>query len=334
MSAGLLELSGFHGICYGIAAIGLSIPLRFLGTADLTALGSFSIGGIMTIKAAEYLGTVGGIVVAIVFGAVLGSTTGWVSLKAKIPLMLCGIITFIGSISIALILAPNGSVSLAQDITKPFNSTANFTDIGKVGILAAVFMLLGALFAKSRFGVMAFALTGSSRFVNYRHRSRRGTEISLLAISNALVACAGGLIALRSTEAYTSGSTTEILTYSLGAIYAGHACVKITIRLFLKEGYVDSSPISSETNPDHEESRGMKLLPNLRICLSEQRDDSNRIGLYFFSYILAAWALNALGVSIQGKEFEAFISIGPHFEHLTIAIVMVLCLYFSNTKAS
>lgn len=316
----------FNGLCYGIAAIGISLPLRFLGTADFTAVGAIMLGGIVTIwvtNMSEWW--VFGLLCGSVVASLLGIFTAFLSLNKwfKIPLMLAGIITFTASQSFGLFIAVDASIELSPKIGF-LSSIFSWFDIAITVVIALTISLGGGILARSKLGCLAFAMCANSNFVKFRHRNSQETTYWLLAISNFLVGLCGGLIVLKTRTAY-SDINMEFLSLTLGAIYTGHAVVQLIAHVLKKKMTVE---ISSSLQPDNIENH-KHYWESFRLSLSPQRDDSGRIWFIFLSYIIASIALNDLAVAVRG---DSLFHVSPAWEHIIVAMMITLGLFLSNAS--
>lgn len=314
------------GLCYGIAAIGLSLPLRFLRSADLTSLGALSVSGVVAVYVTNSSNwIVGGIAGALAAG-LLGGITGFISIRWKIPLMLAGIITLTASQSLGLVIAKDGTISIDGGKDSGFHATFSWQDVPIVALLGVLICVAGGIVARSKFGVRAFALTGSLRFVEYRHRDSTGITLWILFLANALVGLAGSIFALKSGSGHALLQKTEFLSIALGAIFAGDACLRLIARKVSnelpEELKADLEPKGTGSNP-HVFMRAMSL------HLSSQRDDSSRLGLIFLSYLAASFVLNSLIHGVRGQHFGP---IDPRMEHILVAVVVLLGLIISNRQ--
>jgi ABC-type uncharacterized transport system permease subunit len=317
------------GLCYGIAAIGVSLPLRFLGTADFTAVGAIMLGGLVTAWVTNMSGLwVGGLCSGAIVAGLLGVLTAFLSLHRwlNIPLMLSGIICFTATQSLGLVISwlplgePGAVIELSKEIIF-LSAKFSWHDAFVVWAIALMIIIIGGVLARSKWGCLAFGMCASSHFVKFRHRNSRATTYCLLFISNLLVGLCGGLLVLKGREAYTEINM-EFLSVTLGAIYTGHAVVQLISRHLKRELPAGLTvEIRTEDPTSHKKSRW----ESFRLSLSEQRDDSERMWVIFLSYILASIALANVAATVRDN-------FSPMLEHLVAAMVITLGLFLSNSK--
>ncbi|MGV3753944.1 MAG: hypothetical protein ACO1QS_01015 [Verrucomicrobiota bacterium] len=315
------------GLCYGIAAIGVSLPLRFLGAADFTAIGSVMLGGILTVWLTNISHYAIGLVVGPILAALLGLITALLCLhrRLQIPLMLAGIICFIASQSLGLFITKGGTIELKPDITflyEPFT----WIDTIIVGVIVVLVCSLGGILAKSKWGCFAFGLCANTRFIKFKHRHRNATTALILLLSNYLVALCGGLLALKSHQAYVDIHS-EFLSLTLGAIFAGHAGVHVAARVFQTaipgELEIESAPDTTVPNRGAWES--------FKLSLSTQRDDSERMWFILTSYVIASILLSCVTQAVRG---HAIGPISPIFEHAIVALIITFGLFVSSLRSN
>lgn len=119
------------GFAYGLLALGIFISYRLLDFADLTAEGSFTLGGAFVAAlifngANPFLATL----LSIVVGFVAGIITGLLHTKLKIPSLLSGIITMTALFSINMILMGIGKTGKFDSAVYLGNSKTIYDYIG------------------------------------------------------------------------------------------------------------------------------------------------------------------------------------------------------------
>lgn len=208
------------GLIYALMAFGVLISFRILDFPDLTADGSFPLGG-----AVAGVSIIAGFNpwVACIFGMMAGMMAGivtaWLHVKLGILHLLAGILamTSLWSINLRIMDAPNLSL-LGQPTV-----FASFGDVGlwgKVLILFGVVVLVKLLldwFFSTQIG-LAMRATGS----NQKMAQAQGINTSLMivlgmAISNGLIALAGALFV--QTQGFSD------VSIGIGAIVIGLVAV-------------------------------------------------------------------------------------------------------------
>ncbi|MEK3883811.1 ABC transporter permease [Paenibacillus sp. PL2-23] len=181
-----------QGLLYALMALGVYITFRILDFPDLTVDGSFTtgaaIGTVMTISGTPpFLA----IICAFMGGAAAGTCTGLLHTKGKINGLLSGIIMMIALYSINLRILGKPNVSLRNE--------ANLFDHLEPLILAVVLAVLVKfmldLFFKTDLGLSLRATGDNKRMIRSFGANTDVTTIIGIALSNALVASSGALIA-------------------------------------------------------------------------------------------------------------------------------------------
>ncbi|MNZ80586.1 ribose ABC transporter permease protein [compost metagenome] len=181
-----------QGLLYAFMALGVYITFRILDFPDLTVDGSFTtgaaIGAVMTIN-----GTPPWIAVICAFfgGALAGVCTGLLHTKGKINGLLSGIIMMIALYSINLRIMSKPNVSL--------RGQENVFDGVSVLLVMVVFVVIVKiildLFFKTDLGLSLRATGDNSRMIRSFGANTDITTILGIALSNALVAMSGALVA-------------------------------------------------------------------------------------------------------------------------------------------
>lgn len=181
-----------QGLLYALMALGVYITFRILDFPDLTVDGSFTtgaaVGTVMTIHGySPWLA----IICAFLSGALAGICTGLLHTKGKINGLLSGIIMMIALYSINLRILGKPNVSLRNEE----NLFDNVPVIALAIILALVVKMLLDQFFKTDLGLSLRATGDNKRMIRSFGANTDVTTIVGIALSNALVACSGALIA-------------------------------------------------------------------------------------------------------------------------------------------
>lgn len=180
------------GLLYALMALGVFITFRILDFPDLTVDGSFAtgaaIGTVMTVN-----GTAPWIAVLCAFagGALAGTCTGLLHTKGKINGLLSGIIMMIALYSINLRILGKPNVSL-RNMDNFFDNVSVMT---VMIIIAVAVKLLLDLFFKTDIGLSLRATGDNARMIRSFGSNTDVTTIFGVALSNALVAVSGALVA-------------------------------------------------------------------------------------------------------------------------------------------
>lgn len=184
------------GLIYALVALGVLMSFRILDFPDLTADGSFPLGG-----AVAAVAIISGInpwlacLLGMASGMVAGLVTAWLNVRLKILHLLASILVMTALWSINLRVMGKSNVPLLGEPT--IFTQLDATGVWfKVGVLAAIVLLVKLAldwFFSTEMG-LAMRATGS----NLRMAQAQGINTSLMvllgmAISNGLIALAGAL---------------------------------------------------------------------------------------------------------------------------------------------
>ncbi|MDF9413063.1 ABC transporter permease [Brevibacillus laterosporus] len=198
-----------QGLLFAVMALGVYLTFRILNFPDLTVDGSFALGGAMAATLiSEGTNPVLATLVATGGGALAGAFTGVLTTKGKINGLLAGILTMIALYSINLRIMGKSNVpllrettlySIAKDMSIPDFTVNGMTLFSGVAFLflVGVFLLKGILdyFLHSDIGLDLRATGDNPTMIRSYGVGTDGTLIMGLALSNALVALSGALIA-------------------------------------------------------------------------------------------------------------------------------------------
>lgn len=187
------------GLIYAIVALGVYISFRVLDFPDLTADGSFPLGG-----AVCAVGLVAGwnpwlaMLAAIIAGALSGVMTAWLHVSLKILQLLASILVMTALYSINLRImgkSPNIALLGVDTIFTPFVTPENGTwmRVCIIFLIVIVCKLLLDWFFSTQLG-LAMRSTGSNLRMSQAQGINTGRMTIIgMAISNALIALAGAI---------------------------------------------------------------------------------------------------------------------------------------------
>lgn len=225
------------GLCYAVVAMGMYIAFSVLDFPDLTADGSFPLGGVVgTILIYRCsFNPVLALLGAFAAGVVAGSITGVLHVKFNISKLLSSIIVMTGLLSVTL--------ALTKFLTKTGFTTVNFSytangfdglfntgntvlnDSAVILILAviviAVKLLLDGYF-KTKSGFMLKATGNNESLVTSLGKDVGFYKILGLAVANGLTALSGALYA-QLTRNYDNTSGTGKVVLALASVIIGLA---------------------------------------------------------------------------------------------------------------
>ena len=226
-----------QGLLWAILTIGVFLTFRVLDIPDLTIEGTFPLGAAVTVVLINNgMNPILAMLICIACGAVAGLVTGVLHTKFAIPAILAGILTQIALYSVNIrIMSDKATVALSEDsfktmITGLFPEGTSPNTISIVVGLVMCFIIIELLyyFFGTEVGC-AVRATGSNQKMARALGISTNTMINLcLAVSNALVALAGSLIAQ-----FDYGSA--LVNMGQGTIVIGLASVIIGEVIFVRK---------------------------------------------------------------------------------------------------
>ncbi len=224
---GALEL----GLIYALVALGVLISYKILDFPDLTADGSFPLGGGVCVLCIlnhidPWLATLSGMLA----GAVAGVITAGLHIGFKIEKLLASILMMIALYSINLRIMGSPNVSLLGETTIYDAVTAHDdVQLATVRLLIAVFVVIIAKLLFDLFFATQVGLAVRATGTNPRMAKAQGIAINKMtllgmAISNGLIALAGSL--------YVQSNGGFDISIGVGTIVIGLAAVIIGEAIF------------------------------------------------------------------------------------------------------
>ena len=187
-----------QGLVWGIMALGVYMTYRMPGLADLTVDGSLATGGAVCIM----LVLAGwnpqlALLISFLAGVAAGLVTGFLHTKLGIPDILAGILTQISLYSINLNIM--GKANQAVNVNKVgflFTSNAKFLPrtILLVGLVCAVLVVLLYMYLGTEHGSALRATGINGAMARAQGINTNSMKVIGLALSNGLVALAGGVL--------------------------------------------------------------------------------------------------------------------------------------------
>lgn len=217
------------GLIYGFLAIGIYISFRIMNIPDLTAEGSFTFGLVVAAVFADLGHPILGIVLALAAGALAGVVTGALNVYLRIPAILAGILTMSGLYSVNLLTMDSKANLTLIGVDTIFSLTAPIfggdLDLAKTLVnlvLVALAVFLIYTFFKTRIG-LSIRATGDNEYMVRASSINIGvTKILALALSNAIIALSGGILAQYQQFADIS-SGVGMLVVGLASVIIGDA---------------------------------------------------------------------------------------------------------------
>ena len=187
---------------WSILAIGVFLSFRVLNVPDMTCEGSFPLGGAIAASLlASGMNPGWGILGAVIGGIAVGTITGFLYTKLKIPAILSGILTMIALYSVNLRVMGKANISLLRSDTV-FTITSELFHVSQsiaAFIVPAVIMLLISVFIYWFFGTelgMCIRATGyNPQMVRAQGVNTDSMIILGLGLSNGLIGLCGAVVA-------------------------------------------------------------------------------------------------------------------------------------------
>ena len=213
-----------QGLILAIVALGVSIPYRLLNFPDLTAEGSYPLGGALcgSLMIMGFPASIA-ILIATVGGGIVGLATAIIHLRFKVNSLLAGIIvsTMVFSINLRLMGKPN--IALFEQKTL-FLETSTAIQIGIIASALIVLMSSTYLFLKSDRGLQFRAVGLNSMFAARQGINLNTNILAGLFVGNALCGLAGSLLV--QVQSYADiGMGVGIIIHAIAAIMIGECLI-------------------------------------------------------------------------------------------------------------
>ncbi|MDE0522852.1 MAG: hypothetical protein OXH76_14995 [Boseongicola sp.] len=193
----LIPVSLAQGGVYAFVALGVMIPFRLLSLPDLTAEGSFPLGGaVAAAMLAGGSGIVPAILAAILAGALAGCLTALIHLAFKVTSLLAGIIvlTMLFSINIRVMGKPNTALFSHDTLFTAFLGPDGGAPLTQFALLAVLLLIVcGALhwFLLTELGLGLRAVGSNQMMARAHGLSTRAFVIAGLGLAGCLAALGG-----------------------------------------------------------------------------------------------------------------------------------------------
>lgn len=212
------------GLIFALVALGVWISFRVLNFPDLTADGSFPLGGaVAAVLIVAGYNPWAACAAACVAGALAGWLTSWLHVKLGILQLLASILTMIAlySINLRIMDAPNVSLLGETTVFTPFVSDENAYWTQPLILFGVVLLIKGLLdwFFASQIGLALQATGANPRMACAQGIATGRYTMAGMALSNALIALAGAL--------YVQTQGGADISMGIGTIVVGLAAVII-----------------------------------------------------------------------------------------------------------
>lgn len=219
------------GMIFGIGAIGLGLIYKYLKFPDFTTTVSFSAGSVaMAVFVENHF--VFGLFSSILIGMFFGVFTYIQIRYVKIPPILAGIITWIGSLSIMFLMTNNNaSVSITNEssfmLDTIFTAKDSFWNFFKILLIAVLICYGISTVFKTRYGLYILALLGTNKYLEHRHKKKDLASFILIVFGNGLISFSGGLLTILNKNADIKG-TPDFLVIAL----SGYVIAQFILLIF------------------------------------------------------------------------------------------------------
>ncbi len=220
------------GLALGALCLGIFISLRIFNFPDITADGSYTLGGVITavgIAAGWSLAEV--FLLAVLGGMLAGTATGLIHTRMKLNSLLSGILVMTGLYSINLAILGRSNIALPVDGSNIFNWLVPFqSEVWNEFITLLVVFLLMLTFLswllKTDFGLSMRAAGNNSNMARGFGINSDAVKVIGLAIANGFIAISGFLVVqLQGFADINMGVGIVIL--GLGAVIIGESLMNI-----------------------------------------------------------------------------------------------------------
>lgn len=190
-----------QGLLWGILGLGIFMTYRILNFPDMTAEGSFPLGGAVCVAAiVAGMHPIVATILAIFAGMLAGLVTGLLYTKGKIPVILAGILVMSSLNAVMLYVMKRPNLSLLNqpkllDFFQNIGISQNFDRIF-LGLIASGIIIIGLyFFFNTEFG-QAYIATGDNEMMarSLGIATDRMKTVGLV-LSNGVIALSGALIA-------------------------------------------------------------------------------------------------------------------------------------------
>lgn len=229
----------FQGLIYSVLGLGVFIAFRVLNFADMTAEGSFTLGGsVCAVMILHGVNPVISLVISGLFGTFAGFFTGFLNTKLKIQGILSGILVMISLYSVNLRIMKKANLSiLGKETIFKFLGSSNITNF-IFGICICGFLTVALwLFFKTRLGLAIKATGDNEQMAKSLEISTDFSKIFALMISGFLCALSGALVV--ENQGYSDVNMgVGVIVIALSSIVIGEAIVKKDSIIFRLLGVV------------------------------------------------------------------------------------------------
>ena len=198
MNGDFIVTAIIQGLAFAGLGFGIYLSLRIFNLPDITADGSYTLGGtVAAISLTAAIHPVGAILLAVCSGMAAGAGTGIIHAFLKVNPLLAGILmmTALYSVNLILLGRPNLPLLDADSILDSIPGVA-LEQSALISLAIMVILLAGLLFflLKTDFGIAMRATGNSEAMVRAMGINVKRMKVTGLALANGCTACSGALI--------------------------------------------------------------------------------------------------------------------------------------------
>ncbi len=232
-----------QGLIYGLVAFGVYITYTILDFPDLSVDGSFPLGAAITaVLLVQGVNPWAALAAATAAGILAGLATGVIHVVFHVRNLLAGIITQTALFSVNLLIAGASNVPIGRGSDTIFTAgpaaLLGGLSLGSRRLIVSLVLVLAVkflldLYFRTKSGLLLRAVGDNSTLVTSLARNMGSVKILGLALSNGLVALAGGVVC-QADKSFTA-------TMGTGQVVFGLASVIIGISLFRKLSFLQGT---------------------------------------------------------------------------------------------
>lgn len=189
----MLEATIEQSLIFAIMVLGVYISFRILNFPDMTVDGSFPLGAAISAKMLTqgfnpYLT----LVIAMLFGGIVGAITGIIHVKLKVKELLAGILVMTALYSVNLRIMGKSNIPLFEE-ENIFNT--DYPIIVIIVILVLLTKIFLDFLLKTKFGFALKALGDNENLISSLGLDEKKYKVYGLMIANSFVALSGAILA-------------------------------------------------------------------------------------------------------------------------------------------
>lgn len=220
------------GLALGALCLGIFISLRIFNFPDITADGSYTLGGVITAVGLASGWSLGETLALSILGGMLaGTATGLIHTRMKLNSLLSGILVMTGLYSINLAILGRSNVPVSFDSSSIFNffdgfESRQWNEFVTLAVLFLIMVIFLSWLLKTDFGLAMRASGDNDTMARGFGINANAIKVIGLAIANGFIAISGFLVVqLQGFADINMGVGIVIL--GLGAVIIGESLMNI-----------------------------------------------------------------------------------------------------------